>query len=97
MQALLGVGGFLLFIGYGIVQMFAGYIGIDYHFGALWAGVAIVAALMFRFTLPITIGAFFCAINIWHWHWALATLFVAPGLALLIPGVIFSIIEGVKR
>tara|TARA_B110000971_G_C19997102_1_gene494923 strand:+ start:397 stop:690 length:294 start_codon:yes stop_codon:yes gene_type:complete len=97
MQSLLGVGGFLLFMGYGVFQMFAGYIGIDYHFGALWAGVAIVAGLMFRFTLPITIGAFFCAINIWHWHWALAALFVAPGLALLIPGVIFSIIEGVKR
>jgi hypothetical protein len=64
MQALLGVGGFILFMGYGILQIVAGYVGIDFHFGAVWAGVAIVAALMFRFTLPITIGAFFGAMDV---------------------------------
>lgn len=32
--------------------------GIDYRFGAVWAGVAIFAALMFRFALPIIIGEF---------------------------------------
>lgn len=97
MQALLGVGGFILFMGYGILQIVAGYAGIDYHIGAIWAGVAIVAAFMFRFTLPITIGAFFGAMDVWHWHWAWAALFAAPGLAFLIPGVIMSIIEGVRK
>jgi hypothetical protein len=24
---------------------------------------------MFRFTLPITIGAFFGAMDVWDWHW----------------------------
>lgn len=97
MQVFLGIGGFIIFMGYGIAQLVAGYIGIDFHFSALWAGVAIFSALMFRFTLPITIGAFFGVMDVWHWHWALATLFAAPGLALLIPGVILSIVEGVKR
>ncbi|MBD3790441.1 MAG: hypothetical protein IE885_08815 [Campylobacterales bacterium] len=89
--------GFILFIVYGIAQIVAGYVGIDFHFGAVWAGVAIFAAFMFRFTLPITIGAFFGAMDVWHWHWALAALFAAPGLAFIIPGVILSIIEGVKK
>jgi hypothetical protein len=40
-------------MGCGILQIVAGYVGIDFHFGTVWAGVAIVAALMFRFTLPI--------------------------------------------
>ena len=97
MQALLGIGGAILFLGYGIVQIMAGYIGVDYHFGAVWAGVAIVAALMFRFTLPITIGAFFGAMDVWGWHWALAALFAAPGLAFLVPGVILVIADTVKR
>ncbi|WP_419616167.1 hypothetical protein [Thiolapillus sp.] len=96
-HALLGIGGFIIFMGYGILQIVAGYVGIDYHFGAVWAGVAIVAALMFRFILPIRIGAFFGAMDVWGWHWGLAALFAAPGLAFIIPAVIMSIIEGVKR
>lgn len=93
MQTLLGVGGFIIFMGYGIPQIVAGYVGIGFHFCAVWAGVAIVAALMFCFTLPITIGAFFGAMDVWGWHWG----FAAPSLAFLMPGVILSIIEGVKK
>jgi len=97
MQVILGIAGIGVFIGYGLMQIAAGYVGIDFHFGAIWAGIAIVAALMFRFTLPITIGAFFGAMDVWHWHWIWAALFAAPGLAFLVPGVILSIIEGVRR
>jgi hypothetical protein len=35
--------------------------------------------------------------DVWDWHWGFAALFAAPGLAFLIPGVILSIIEGVKK
>ena len=55
--------GFVLFILFGIAQMVAGYSGIDYHFGAGWAIGALIASLMLRFTLPITIGAFFGAVD----------------------------------
>ena len=88
---------FILFIVYGIAQMVAGYIGIDFHFGSIWAVVAIIATMMFRFTLPITIGAFFGAMEVWGWHWGLAALFAAPGLAFLIPGIMLSIMSSVKR
>lgn len=89
--------GFLLFLAYSIAQVVAGYVGIDFYLGAAWAVIAIIAAFMFRFTLPITIGAFFGAMDVWGWHWALAALFAAPGLAFIIPGVILSIIEDVRK
>ena len=78
------------------MQIVAGYVGIDFHFGAAWAGAAIAAALIFHFTLPITIGAFLVQ-YVWDWNWVLSALFAAPGLAFLNPGAILSIIEGVKR
>jgi hypothetical protein len=30
--------------------------------------------------------------NVWHWHWALALLFAAPGLAFMIPGFIAAML-----
>jgi hypothetical protein len=97
MSGFLGGLGVIAFLGFGIAQLFAGYAGIDYHFGAIWAFAAIFLALGLRFTLPITIGAFFGAMDAWHWHWALAAIFAAPGLALVIPGVIAALIETVKK
>ena len=89
--------GIIVFIAFGIAQMVAGYAGIEYEIGAGWAIGAIVVALMFRFTLPITIGAFFGAMNVWGWHWALAALFAAPGLVFVIPGMIASVMTIGRR
>lgn len=88
--AAVGVG-CVLIAAYGIVQIVAGYVGIQYHFGSGWAIAAIVAAFVFRFSLPMTIGSFLGAMNVWGWHWALALIFAAPGLAfmiLMIPGAL---------
>ena len=85
---------------YGLLQIYAGFLGIEYHLGVGWAITAIVATFIFRFTLPITIGSFFGAMNIWGWHWFWALLFAAPGLAfvaLMIPGFFASFIEGYGR
>ncbi len=97
MSTVLGIGGFLAFMVFGIAQLVAGFAGIEHGLGVGWAWGALIAALMFRFTLPITIGAFFGAMNVWGWHWALAALFAAPGLLLVIPGVLASLFSLVKR
>jgi hypothetical protein len=93
--------GFILFIIlciiYGSAQFIAAYAGIDFLIGSGWAITAIVASSLFRFTLPITIGAFFGAMDVWHWHWFFAALFAAPGLVLIVPGVLMTIIEGGKK
>jgi hypothetical protein len=81
---------------YGVAQIWAGYIGIDHHLGSGWAIGAVVVALIFRFSLPITIGAFFGAMNVWGWPWYGALIFAAPGLAfmaLMIPGALASIFK----
>ncbi|CAM4092108.1 hypothetical protein BOTU111921_11320 [Bordetella tumbae] len=92
MRALVPLIGFLAFTAYGIAQLVAGYIGIEYHLGVGWAWAALTVGLVFRFTLPVTIGAFFGAMDVWHWHWVMALVFAAPGLALIVPGVIAAVI-----
>lgn len=89
--------GFLLFLVYILALLVAGYAGIHFHLGAVWAVIATIAALYFRFTLPMAIGAFFGAMNVWGWHWVLAAVFAAPGLAFIIPWVILWIIERVMK
>ena len=89
--------GFILFIIIAIAQFVAGFVGIEEHFGTVWACVAIGVAFIFRFTLPITIGAFFGAMDVWDWHWAAALLFTLPGLIFLVPGIIASVIDGVRK
>ena len=69
---------FLVIASFGVIHIYAGYIGIEYYLGGFYAIVALFLALGMQFILPIIIGSFFCVINIWGWHWSLALLFVAP-------------------
>lgn len=92
MSSLFGGLGIAAFLVFGIAQVVAGFAGISHELGAVWAWIALVAALGFRFTLPITIGSFFGALYVWDWHWIAALLFAAPGLALVVPGVLASIL-----
>jgi hypothetical protein len=82
---------FLGMIALAIAQLVAGYAGIQHHLGAFWAFVAVALAFFARFTLPLTIGAFFGAMDVWGWPWYWALAFATPGLALMalmIPGVL---------
>lgn len=89
--------GFIAILVFGVLQIYAGYLGIAHHIGVGWAIAAVVLALIFRFTLPVTIGAFFGAMNVWDWHWLAAAAFAAPGLLLLIPGAIAGLVSMSKR
>lgn len=83
--------------GFGVVQLVVGFMGIQFHLGVIWAAIALLAALVFRFTLPITIGSFFGAMSVWGWHWGFAALFAVPGLIFLIPGVILTLIGAGRK
>ena len=83
----------LLSIAFTITQLVAGYQGINAKLGPIGVAVALFLALQFRFFLPITIGAFIGATQVWGWHWIPALLFVAPGLILLIPGALMSFLQ----
>ncbi len=70
----------IVFWAMAIAQLMAGFEGIQLELGTGWAWSAVSLAVFLRFSLPITIGAFFGATKVWGWHWALALVFVAPGL-----------------
>ena len=86
--------GLILMLVIGLAQMVIGYIGIEYHFGAGWAIGAVVLALMFRFSLPLTIGTFFGAMDVFGFSFIVALLITLPGLLLMVPGVIAAGIAG---
>src|SRR5210317_1030929 len=86
--------GVILLLGVGLAQMIVGYIGIEYHLGSGWAIGAVVLALMFRFSLPLTIGTFFGAMDVFGFSFIVALLITLPGLLLMVPGVIAAGIAG---
>ena len=95
-----GLFGIIFFIGliiYGIAYLRAGYQGIELYWGQWWASGFIVLAILFRFTIPITVGAFFCATEIWGWNWFGAGFFAAPGLIFILPSVVASAISLIKK
>lgn len=96
MQVLLGIALVVLSLGYGLFAIWAGTKGISIAWGTGWAIAALVLALGFRFTLPMTIGMFYLLWKVWGWHWFFAGLAVCPGLLVMIPAVLGSIVEAVK-
>ena len=94
-MAALGVFGFILFLGVGIVQIYAGFLGIEYHLGYWWAVAAIGASFLLRIMLPLTIGTFFGAMDVWGWPWYGAAAFAAPGLLFIIPAMTTAAISSV--
>ena len=86
--------GVILMLGIGLAQIVIGYIGIEYHFGSGWAIGAVVLALMFRFSFPLTVGTFFGAMDVFGFSFIVALLITLPGLLLMIPGAIAAGIAG---
>lgn len=92
MALLGGLAMMLVGLVYFIAQLVAARDGIAHFWGSGWAIGIIFLCMVFRFTLPITVGAFLGAWLVWQWHWALAGLFAAPGLALALPSMLAGLI-----
>lgn len=86
-----------LFLGFGLLQIGAGWAGIEHIWGWGWGLAACVAGLMFRFTLPIVVGCYLCAHDIWGWHWFPSVLFAAPGLLFMIPNLVAQMFAGARE
>lgn len=93
----LGCAVVLVWAAFGLVQVVAGWIGIERSFGWGWSLAALILAIPLRFTLPLVIGAFLCAKNVWGWHWVFALLFAAPGLIFMVPGFIAGLFNSATR
>ena len=86
--------GVIFFLGFAIAQGAIGYLGIEYHFGSGWAIGVLVLAFVFRFTLPLTIGTFFGALDVFGWPWYGALFITLPGLLFMVPGAIGMAVVG---
>lgn len=91
----LGVALVIAVIGFGLFQLVAGFAGIEHEFGRGWAWAALIA-FFFRFSLPMVYGTFVAMTDLWHLHWFWALLIAAPGLALMIPGIVAAVIGAVR-
>lgn len=80
----------------GIIQIVTGFWGISHEAGMFWAMLALGLFIFLHFTLPLTIGSFFCAMNVWGCNWFVSTIFALPGLLFVIPGVISSLIAALR-
>ena len=89
----MAVFGFFAVIAFGLAQFIAACAGITEHLGVFGAAGILMASLFFRFTLPVTIGAFFGAMDVWGFPWSIAALFAAPGLIFLVPSVAISMLR----
>lgn len=63
-MAALGAFGFIIFLVVGIAQAYVGFLGIEYHFGELWAWAAIGLAFFLRIMFSLTIGTYFGAVDV---------------------------------
>jgi hypothetical protein len=87
----------LVFLALGAVQLYAGYIGLDYLIESnFWFNVLFWGSLVLNLPIPIFVGCFYAARDLWEWHWALALLFTLPGIALSL-GVWIAVIGGSLR
>lgn len=86
--------GVVFFLGFAIAQGAIGFLGVEYHFGSGWAIGVLVLAFVFRFTLPLTIGTFFGALDVFGWTWYGALLITLPGLLFMVPGAIGMAVVG---
>ena len=89
-----GTFGVIAFLLIGIVQIYAGYLGIEYHLGSGWAVAAVIASLFFQFPIVLTVGTFFGALDVWGWPWFGALIFAMPGLLFAAPGVVGVAVGG---
>lgn len=87
---------FIALIVVGLVQLWLGFAGIEYHLGALWAFAAIVVAFWFRILLPITIGSFFGAVDVMGWPWYIGVAVAVPGLMFIAPSMVMDAIGSLK-
>ena len=92
-MAAFGVLGGILFLIVGIVQIYVGFIGIEYHLGSGFAFGALFLGFFFRIMHPLTIGTFFGALDVWGWPWYGALAFATPGILFILPALVTGAIS----
>lgn len=88
-----GVFGFFAVAAYSIFYLYSGFVGLADAAGAGWAWGAVAVLVVIRFSLPMTVGAFLCASEVWDWHPAAALAWALPGLLILLPAMLTAAVK----
>ena len=88
MKSVVAVAALIALGAFRIARAVIGTVGLEHELGLACAVLAAAALALFRFTLPIRIGAILGLIGLWGWPWYAAVIFAAPRLPLLLPGLI---------
>lgn len=74
-----------------------GTLGLWQVLGAPWALLGAASMLLLRFTLPIRLGVFLAALQLWSLPWYAALLLAAPRVLLLGPGLISTALARLRH
>lgn len=90
----------VVFWGLQIASAIAGFLGIEAYAGLFTASVALAAAVMFKFTLPFVLGAFYYGVKVAGLPWYLSLFLALPGLLTLVifltPAALYFLLEKFK-
>ena len=82
---------------FGVVQIWIGFLGIDYHLGGVFAFGALGLAFLLRIMFPLTIGTYFGVVDVIGWDWYWGVLITAPGIVFILPGLVTAIIQSLTN
>jgi len=81
---------------FGLFQLYTGYVGMELQWGQGWAAAGMLCAFFLRITIPLMIGSYFYATDVWGWEWYFALLYIFPGLLFMLPMVAGGVISWLR-
>ena len=87
----------ILLMGFGVVQIWLGFLGIEYHLGNFLAFGALGLAFILRIMFPLTIGTYFGVVDVLGLDWYWGILITAPGVVFILPGLITALIQSLTH
>ena len=84
---------FFFVLAVGIIQIWLGFLGIEYLSNTIWAFLAVLALFFLRIILPLTVGTYFGAVEVMGWEPMIGLILAVPGFFFILPSILMSAIE----
>ena len=84
---------FMFGLAVGIVQIWLGFLGIEYLTHTFVAFLAVLALFFARIILPLTIGTYFGAVEVMGWEPIVGIFLAVPGFFFILPSMLLAAME----
>ncbi len=74
-----------------------GAAGLWVDVGPVWAVLAVVVLVLFRFTTPLRIGIVLGSVSLLSMPWYVGVLLAAPRLLLMLPGYLSALLARIRH